>query len=161
MIHIRCRCGERLRLAESALGTWARCPACRRAACAVADGASPMTDDFDYCLVVERGQEFEGRAFYLGRHGTVGIGKTPNQDIALPGSEVSRKHCCLTRTARGWRAEDRASTNGLRVNGERVRERDLQPGDVIGVGEYRLKFMSVDRLRPGTSTMNLRQDLDD
>ena len=140
-----------MRLPESGLGRWAKCPTCGRAACAVADGASPTTDDFNYCLVVEEGEEFQDRAFYLGRRGTLGVGKKPDQDITLPGPRVSRKHCSLTRTPSGWRVDDRASTNGLRVNGILVGGRDLKSDDVVGVGDYQLKFMSVDRLRPGAS----------
>jgi pSer/pThr/pTyr-binding forkhead associated (FHA) protein len=48
--------------------------------------------------------------------------------------EVSRKHCRLTKDKGQVRVEDLGSSNGTYVNGQRVPQADLQPGDSLQVG---------------------------
>lgn len=71
----------------------------------------------------------------------IAVGKLQDHPIHLNGELVSRNHCRLERRGEGWRIVDQGSRNGLFVNGGRVAEHDLRPGDVIKVGEYELEYL--------------------
>ncbi len=75
----------------------------------------------------------ERRSFSVVRNMTV-IGRREDCDLRIPVGDVSRKHCRLVRTDDGIRVEDLGSSNGTYVNGERIQECDLNPGDNVGVG---------------------------
>jgi hypothetical protein len=69
------------------------------------------------------------------------IGRSPNLPIMLDHDTVSRRHAELFCDPFGrWWIRDLGSTNGTTVNGERVVERVLQPGDLLGIGDMRMRF---------------------
>ena len=70
------------------------------------------------------------------------IGRGANNDVPLPGDEFSSaRHARIEPRRDGVYVEDMGSTNGTFVNGIRLaRERRLQPGDVVRVGETDLRF---------------------
>lgn len=79
------------------------------------------------------------RQTFIGQH-TV-IGRSPGLPIMLDHDTVSRRHAELFCDPFGrWWIRDLGSTNGTTVNGERVVERVLQPGDHVGIGDLRLRF---------------------
>lgn len=80
----------------------------------------------------------------------VTVGRMPTQDIVLAESDVSRLHAVF-RCKRGqYSVEDCGTTLGTRVNGERVRTADLEPGDVIEIGRLRIEFQQTrEALRAG------------
>ena len=75
----------------------------------------------------------ERRSFSVVRNMTI-IGRREDCDLRIPVTDVSRKHCRLVRTDDGIRIEDLGSSNGTHVNGQRVQESDLNPGDIVGIG---------------------------
>ena len=75
----------------------------------------------------------ERRSFSVVREMTV-IGRREDCDLRIPVGDVSRKHCRLVMEADTIRIEDLGSSNGTYVNGHRVQEAVLQPGDRIQVG---------------------------
>jgi pSer/pThr/pTyr-binding forkhead associated (FHA) protein len=72
--------------------------------------------------------------------GTAVLGRLPECDVTLTDPSVSRRHAKIAETAGAWRITDMGSTNGVKVNGERVGERDLAHGDRIELGTVRLAF---------------------
>jgi hypothetical protein len=69
------------------------------------------------------------------------IGRDVNNSIVLDDSFVSSDHTLLTFRGRAWYVEDRGSTNGTWLNGQRVE--GLLPlgyGDEIQVGQVRLRL---------------------
>jgi pSer/pThr/pTyr-binding forkhead associated (FHA) protein len=62
------------------------------------------------------------------------IGRREDCDLRIPVGDVSRKHCRLVIEDETIRIEDLGSSNGTYVNGHRVQEGELQPGDRIQVG---------------------------
>jgi pSer/pThr/pTyr-binding forkhead associated (FHA) protein len=54
---------------------------------------------------------------------------------------VSRHHAVVVETEEGIAIEDLNSTNGVFVNGERVKRQLLKDGDAIGIGEASLRFV--------------------
>jgi pSer/pThr/pTyr-binding forkhead associated (FHA) protein len=75
----------------------------------------------------------ERRSFSVTRDMTV-IGRREDCDLRIPVGEVSRKHCRLVRDDDSLRVEDLGSSNGTYVNGQRVQEATLTPGDSVQVG---------------------------
>jgi pSer/pThr/pTyr-binding forkhead associated (FHA) protein len=66
------------------------------------------------------------------------IGRDPSSDIFVDDPEVSRHHAELVRHGQDWSIIDAGSTNGTSVNGTKVREVILQPGNRIEVGDVEL-----------------------
>ncbi len=79
----------------------------------------------------------------LGPRDAVVVGRSRSCDLRLPGSDASRRHAEITGGAQGFTLFDLGSTNGTYVNGERVRERVLQPGDQIEIGASLITFCHV------------------
>lgn len=75
----------------------------------------------------------ERRSFSIARDMTV-IGRREDCDLRIPLGEVSRKHCRLVRDGDSLKIEDLGSSNGTFLNGRRVQEAQLTPGDSIQVG---------------------------
>jgi serine phosphatase RsbU (regulator of sigma subunit) len=67
------------------------------------------------------------------------IGRRPDAEIVVDHSSVSRSHAALELGPSGrWWLLDLESTNGTFVNGARVTERLLNPGDVLRIGDCTL-----------------------
>lgn len=74
------------------------------------------------------------------------IGRDDEADIRLRDRTVSRQHARLIRRPNGYLVEDRGTTNGLFVNGQRVKvRRALGHGDVLEVGHTMLRFEAGER----------------
>src|SRR6202008_395686 len=63
------------------------------------------------------------------------IGRQGSCDIPLKFPNVSHRHCQLTYRDGYWHIRDLGSTNGIKVNGTRVQERYLHPGDTITIAK--------------------------
>ncbi len=66
---------------------------------------------------------------------SVRIGRGEENDLVLPDSRISRAHGLLSARQGGLVYTDLASTNGSFVNGTRVSEVALGPGDVLRLGD--------------------------
>jgi hypothetical protein len=74
----------------------------------------------------------------LGRKTT--IGRTPDNDLQVDASFVSRHHAVLLLTGNQTVIEDLNSTNGVYLNGTRITRETLSDGDVVMVGKARFRF---------------------
>lgn len=100
--------------------------------------ATPWRAYVDVELETDKGAQRFPRAV-LDQH-TV-VGRLPGLPLSLDHDTVSRKHAEVFCDPFGrWWIRDLGSTNGTMVNGERVNERVLHPGDKVGVGDFRLRF---------------------
>ena len=68
------------------------------------------------------------------------IGRSREADIVLQDPNVSRRHAELRRDEGGWQIVDLGSTNGIKVNGRRVNNQPLSPGDQVTIGVTDLTF---------------------
>jgi pSer/pThr/pTyr-binding forkhead associated (FHA) protein len=70
------------------------------------------------------------------------VGKAPENDVVLDDDPTaSRLHAVLERFPAGWCVSDLGSSNGTRVNGERIwAARRLRNGDEVRIGQTRLIF---------------------
>ena len=91
-------------------------------------------------LVVKRGPN-AGTRFLLTKEIT-SAGRHPESDIFLDDITVSRGHAEIQRTGQLFRIVDMGSLNGTYVNRLRVEESDLDSGDEIQIGKFRLIFFS-------------------
>lgn len=65
------------------------------------------------------------------------FGRHQECDIQLNSKKVSRRHCCLAQVEDYLIIRDLGSTNGIWVNGTRVPEGKLVPGDELVIGNFR------------------------
>jgi pSer/pThr/pTyr-binding forkhead associated (FHA) protein len=91
-------------------------------------------------LVVKRGPS-AGTRFLLTKEITT-AGRHPESDIFLDDITVSRRHAEIRRIGSLFRIIDMGSLNGSYVNRLRVEETDLESGDEIQIGKFRLIFFS-------------------
>ncbi len=68
------------------------------------------------------------------------LGRATDNDLVLSDPKVSRHHAEVVRRPEGFVLRDLGSTNGTFVNGRRIFERLLDPGDVILLGDTRITF---------------------
>ncbi|HUN80846.1 MAG TPA: FHA domain-containing protein, partial [Phycisphaerae bacterium] len=67
---------------------------------------------------------------------TTVIGRTPEADIQIPVSDVSRRHCQIAVNGAKVMLKDLGSSNGTFVNDTKVGETTLRPGDRLKVGPF-------------------------
>jgi adenylate cyclase len=83
---------------------------------------------------------------------TLTIGRRETCDIPLRFPNVSGKHCELTFQEGYWTIRDLDSTNGVKVNGEKVRKKNLSPGDVISIASR--SFTIEYTIQAGLNSLN-------
>ena len=64
------------------------------------------------------------------------VGRRENADIVLRFPNVSSKHCELTLLDGYWHVKDLGSSNGIKVNGVRVSEQQIEPGDKLSIARH-------------------------
>ena len=93
-------------------------------------------------LVVQRGPGAGSR--YLLDSDLSTVGRHPESDIFLDDITVSRRHVEFRRDAGAFRVYDVGSLNGTYLNGDRVDDAELQNGDEVRIGKFRLMFFASD-----------------
>jgi hypothetical protein len=89
--------------------------------------------------LVATGGTYLGQVFPLS--GTAVIGRDAANGIALDrDTTASRRHAQISAEGAGFRIQDLGSSNGTFVNGARVTEVVLQPGDEVSIGGTRFRF---------------------
>lgn len=78
---------------------------------------------------------------------TVSVGRASGNDLVLPFSNISSRHCRLVLSEGYWYVQDQGSTNGVRVNGIKVTDRRIDPGDTLTIArqQFVIKY-SPERL---------------
>ena len=91
-------------------------------------------------LVVRSGGGRAGEMFHPEEETT--IGRSPDCGIFLDDVTVSRKHAVLVNRDGAFFIEDQGSLNGTFVNRKRVESAELEDGDELQIGKYRLTFLN-------------------
>lgn len=68
------------------------------------------------------------------------IGRSPDNPLVVKDEELSREHFKIYRKEGGFWVNDLKSSNGTKLNGEKIDESPLQEGDVIQVGKTEIHF---------------------
>jgi adenylate cyclase len=93
-------------------------------------------------LIIER-PGAQPRLYELKDGSAIHIGRAASNDITLPHSSISRSHALLEGKHDIWMIKDQHSANGVLVNGVRVEHAELNSGDVIGLGDIKLRFENM------------------
>jgi len=89
-----------------------------------------VTMDANLVLLAKNGSN---RVFPLPKRVTV-IGRRKNCDLRIPLESVSRRHCQFNIENQTLKLRDLGSRNGTFLNGDRIEEQILKPGDSIKIG---------------------------
>lgn len=90
-------------------------------------------------LVISEGHS-KGKEFVLADGGPTTIGALDENQIVIADECVSRRHCVIEPVSDGFLLRDLDSRNGTFLNGTRIKEAYLAPGDRIRIGATVLKF---------------------
>lgn len=131
-ILVRCPMCERpAKVPQDAAGRTARCTGCKETF-TVPLGSGDLT--------VEWGPTGAGRRIPLSPDETATIGRARQNTLSLPGPLVSRLHATMEWVDYEWKLRDTGSTNGVFVNGQRVKEIGLTDGSRIVLGDFALRL---------------------
>jgi hypothetical protein len=81
----------------------------------------------------------DGRSFNVGERPLV-IGRSPDVEVVINDSNVSRRHAEVWRTSEGVAVRDLQSTNGTYVNGHRVTAVSLSPRDDVTISTIHFRI---------------------
>ena len=87
---------------------------------------------------------------------TMTVGRRQSCDIRLDYHNVSGMHAEFAFRNGVWTVRDMGSTNGIKVNGERVPSRPLRPGDEVGIAGH--KFVLEYTLADGVGVDDPTED---
>ena len=92
-------------------------------------------------LVVKRGPDTGAK--YPLEEPVTRVGRHPESDIFLDDITVSRRHAEFVRDENGYRLRDVGSLNGTYLNRERIEDHELQSGDEVQIGKFKLVFLTA------------------
>ena len=81
----------------------------------------------------------DGRSFNISDR-TLVLGRSPDVDVVINDTNVSRRHAEVWKTSEGVAVRDLQSTNGTFVNGHRITAVSLSPRDDVTVGALHLRI---------------------
>jgi len=82
--------------------------------------------------------------------GTLTVGRAEDSDLIVASTRVSRHHCEIINEQTRVLARDKGSANGTLVNGAKIQNKVLAPGDLIQVGPLTFQIeIDGKRQRPG------------
>ena len=95
-------------------------------------------------IVATEGRTTQELSLAVGR---IIVGRTSDNDLQIDSRFVSRHHCQIITGAEGSVIEDLNSTNGIFVQGKRVRRYNLNDGDIVVIGKHELMYVDEHRAR--------------
>jgi len=110
---------------------------------AQAAAAAPTAFSEPPARLVITSRFMSGTEFVLDRPSHV-VGRTGENDIIINHKSISRHHAKIVHEGSRYVILDLESANGVRVGGTEGDRIELQSGDVIELGEVRLRFLSGD-----------------
>ena len=91
--------------------------------------------------LVAQSPEFTGQVFDLSGK-EVTVGRVADNSIQVAHASVSGHHAVLTLDALDYVIKDLDSTNGTRINGERITQQKLRRNDILRLGNIELLYDS-------------------
>jgi general secretion pathway protein A len=105
---------------------------------AFTDTATQVGEPVGRIIVATEGRTTQELPLSVGR---VIVGRTSDNDVQIDSRFVSRHHCQIITGTEGSVIEDLNSTNGIFVQGKRVRRYNLNDGDVVAIGKHELMYV--------------------
>lgn len=113
-------------------------PATGTCACSVGSASAEVSGSGPRLIAMQG--VYAGSIYSLGSGATT-IGREESNDIAFPqDTTASRRHARIEASNGEFKIHDEGSSNGTFVNGVKITEQVLHPGDEIQVGNTRLRF---------------------
>ncbi|MCP5464668.1 MAG: GGDEF domain-containing protein [Deltaproteobacteria bacterium] len=91
-------------------------------------------DETEPYLIIVAGNHL-GKLFNIADRDEVVAGRSPECDIWIEDSTISRKHFLIRKEEKGYIIQDLKSTNGTFVNTKRVETEQIRPGDKIQISK--------------------------
>ena len=89
------------------------------------------------------------------------VGRKEECDVRLEHKSVSKMHCVIVKTDGLLLLRDLGSTNGTRVNGQRVRRAALLPNDQVSIANYKFRvYLGPDAPPPPVNVHEHTQAID-
>jgi pSer/pThr/pTyr-binding forkhead associated (FHA) protein len=88
------------------------------------------------------------------------LGRGEGCDLRLDHKSVSKLHCVLVKTDGLILLRDLGSTNGTRVNGQRVRRAALLPNDLLSIASVKFRVLFGAKLMEAVSPEEKTQQVD-
>lgn len=88
------------------------------------------------------------------------VGRKDDCDIQLDHKSVSKQHCVIVKTDGLLLLRDLGSTNGTRVNGQRIRRAALLPNDQLNIASLRFKVAFSADEEPAVEPSEYTQQMD-
>src|SRR5262249_58255797 len=84
------------------------------------------------------------------------LGRSEDADVSISHSSVSRVHAELFALGNGrFEIVDKASANGIRINGVELKRGILEAGDALELGDVRLRFVGAGKIFRADMTQQL------
>jgi pSer/pThr/pTyr-binding forkhead associated (FHA) protein len=91
--------------------------------------------------LIAQSEEFSGKTFELSGP-TLTVGRVADNALQIDHNSVSGHHAELILEGKDYKVRDLDSTNGTRVNSERITEQKLRRNDIIRFGNIELLYDS-------------------
>lgn len=91
--------------------------------------------------LVAQSSEFEGKTFELSGE-EITVGRLPDNAIQIEHASVSGHHGVFKLEGLDYSIQDLDSTNGTRVNGEKIHKQKLRRNDILRLGNIELLYDS-------------------
>ena len=91
--------------------------------------------------LVAQSPEFEGKIFDL-TSPEIPVGRLEDNKIQIEHASISGHHAVLRLDGQDYAIKDLDSTNGTRINGEKVTEQKLRRNDILRLGNIELLYDS-------------------
>lgn len=87
------------------------------------------------------------------------LGRRPYNDVVIDNLAISGEHAVFQMAGAEVFIEDLNSTNGTYVNGKAAKKQQLQNGDTVEVGKYKIKFVNEPAVDGFEKTMLIKPGL--
>lgn len=85
------------------------------------------------------------------------VGRHRACDVRIDSSRISRRHCCLALDRGEVVVRDLGSTNGTRINGTKIENGVLRPGDELAIAQFSYRLLAASPAEEDDASTKLGQ----
>jgi len=106
-----------------------------------------QSSDANIPALIGLSERLNGKEFIFSKN-KFSIGRNPDNDIVLSEASVSSMHAQIIKVDDDWKVLNLLSSNGTFVNGKKVAEKIIVPGDRIAFAEAEFVYVLVEPQAP-------------